>query len=320
MNYEELLENAKKDIGKYCKCCLVCDGKACMNKIPGPGAKGNSLTAIENYKAWRDIYLNMDTISENKEISIKTQLFGKELSSPIMAGPVGAVNLHYGEKYDDVSYNEILVRACNNLGTLAFTGDGTNPMVMISASKAIKANNGNGIPTIKPWAIDTIKEKIELVNNASAIAFGMDIDASGLPFLKNLVPSAGTKTADELHMIAKMTSKPFIIKGIMNVKSALKALKAEPYAIVVSNHGGRVLEDCPPTARVLKEIVEAVNRKAKVFVDGGIRSGADVFKALALGADGVLIARPFVTAVYGAMDEGVSIYYNKLCEELKEVS
>ena len=84
----------------------------------------------------------------------------------------------------------------------------------------------------------------------------------------------------------------------MTVKGALKAKEAGASAIVVSNHGGRVLDQCPTTAEVLPEIAEAVGADMKILVDGGIRSGVDVFKALALGADAVLIGRPFVTAVY----------------------
>ena len=101
-----------------------------------------------------------------------------------------------------------------------------------------------------------------------------------------------------------MAGKPFILKGIMTVKGAEKALEAGAAGIIVSNHGGRVLDQCPATAEVLPAIVDAVGGKMKIFVDGGIRSGMDVFKALALGADAVLIARPFVTAVYGGGSGG----------------
>ena len=104
----------------------------------------------------------------------------------------------------------------------------------------------------------------------------------------------------------------------MTVKGALKALEAGASAIIVSNHGGRVLDQCPATAEVLEDIVKAVNGKMKIFVDGGIRSGVDVFKALALGADGVVIARPFVTAVYGGGAEGVKLYVEKLGAELAD--
>jgi isopentenyl diphosphate isomerase/L-lactate dehydrogenase-like FMN-dependent dehydrogenase len=102
----------------------------------------------------------------------------------------------------------------------------------------------------------------------------------------------------------------------MTVAGAEKALKAGAYGIVVSNHGGRVLDETPSTLSVLPEISKAVGGKLKIFIDGGVRSGLDVFKALALGADAVLIARPFVTAVYGGGADGVSLYVENLQAEL----
>ena len=169
---------------------------------------------------------------------------------------------------------------------------------------------------MKPWNLETVRQKMDLVKAADPCAIAMDIDAAGLPFLKGLNPPAGSKTVDQLKDIAAMAGKPFILKGIMTVKGAEKALEADAAGIIVSNHGGRVLDQCPATAEVLPAIVDAVGGKMKVFVDGGIRSGMDVFKALALGADAVLIARPFVTAVYGGAQEGVQAYVDKLQAEL----
>ena len=146
----------------------------------------------------------------------------------------------------------------------------------------------------------------------------MDIDAAGLPFLKNMQPPAGSKTVEELKQIAEWAKKPFILKGIMTVNGAVKAMEAGASAIVVSNHGGRVLDQCPATAEVLPEIVDAVGGKMTILVDGGIRSGMDVFKALALGADAVLIARPFVNMVYGGGADGVKVYVEKLKAELAD--
>ena len=318
MNYNELLSNAKKCIGEYCKACIECNGKVCKNQIPGPGAKGIGDTAIRNYDKWKEIRINMDTLTENKKVDTSIELFGKKFKYPFFAAPVGAVNLHYGEKYTDITYNNILVSSCASEGILAFTGDGTNPDVMKAATKAIKNVNGLGIPTVKPWNIDTIKEKLSLVKESNAIAVAMDIDAAGLPFLKNMNPPAGPKSVEELKEIIKLSEKPFIVKGIMTVVGALKAKEAGAYAIVVSNHGGRVLDQCPATAEVLAEIVDAVDGTMKVFVDGGIRSGADVFKALALGADGVLICRTFVTALYGGEEDGIKVYIDKLANELED--
>ena len=318
MTYEEILANARPEMGKYCKACPVCDGRACKNQIPGPGAKGNGDVAIRNYAKWQEIRVNMDTLGETKKPNTTFKLWGKEFKYPIFAGPVGAVNLHYGEKYNDASYNDVMVSACAKAGILAMTGDGVNAEVLKNGVASIKNAGGVGIPTIKPWDTDTVKEKIQMANEAGVFAIAMDVDAAGLPFLKNANPPAGKKSVEELHKIVKMSEAPFIVKGVMTVRGALKAEAAGADAIVVSNHGGRVLDGCPATAEVLEEIVQAVKGKMKVFVDGGIRNGVDVFKALALGADGVVICRPFVTAVYGGAEEGVETLINKIGAELED--
>ena len=286
--------------------------------MPGPGAKGVGDNAVRNYQKWQEIRVNMDTIHENKSIDTSVELFGRTFKYPFFAGPVGAMTLHYGEKYDDLAYNNLLVDACAKGGIAAFTGDGTNAKVMEGATAAIKAAGGLGIPTVKPWNLETIREKMELVKASGSFAVAMDIDGAGLPFLKNLTPPAGSKTEDELREVAEMAGVPFIIKGIMTRRGALKAKDAGAAAIVVSNHGGRVLDQCPATAEVLEDIVEAVGGRMKILVDGGLRSGVDVFKALAMGADGVLLGRPFVTAVYGGAAEGVQCYIDKIGGELED--
>lgn len=260
----------------------------------------------------------MDTLCANRPVDTTLELFGQTFEYPFFAGPVGAVSMHYSDKFSDMTYNDILVSACRENGIAAFTGDGTDPKVMVSATAAIAKVNGLGIPTVKPWNIDTIKDKMDLVHKAGAFAVAMDVDAAGLPFLKNMTPPAGGKSVEELRRIAEIAGVPFIVKGVMSVKGALKAKEAGAEAIVVSNHGGRVLDQCPSTAEVLPEIAEAVGSGIKILVDGGIRSGTDIFKALALGADGVLICRPFVTAVYGGEKEGVKLYIEKLAGELKD--
>ncbi len=112
MNYSDVLANARECIGKYCKACPVCNGVACKNQIPGPGAKGVGDTAIRNYNKWADIRVNMDTLCENSTPDTHVELFGRSFKYPFFAGPVGAVNLHYSDVYTDMTYNDVLVRAC----------------------------------------------------------------------------------------------------------------------------------------------------------------------------------------------------------------
>ena len=318
MNYAECLELARGKMGNYCKACPECNGRACKNQMPGPGAKGIGDTAIRNYDKWKEIRVQMDTLVEKRPIDTSLSLFGKNFQYPFFAGPVGAVNMHYGDSLNDVSYNDILVSSCAEFGIAAFTGDGMDSNVMMAATEAIKKAGGLGIPTVKPWNVEMVREKMALVKDAGAFAAAMDIDAAGLPFLKNFNPPAGSKSVEELREIVEAAGVPFIVKGIMTVKGALKAKEAGAAAIVVSNHGGRVLDQCPATAEVLEEIATAVDGYMKIFVDGGIRSGTDVFKALALGADAVIIARPFVTAVYGGGREGVEVYIQKIGSELAD--
>ena len=317
MTYQQVIQQARGQMGP-CKACPVCDGKGCRGTIPGPGAKGIGDTAIRNYNAWQAVRLNMDTICASGQPDTRCSLLGQQFSLPVFAGPVGAVQLHYGRKYNDIDYNDILVPACREAGILAFTGDGADPAVMVAACGAVKQCGGFGIPTVKPWDAATIAEKMALVRDARALAVAMDIDAAGLPFLKNHVPPAGSKTVAELREIITAAGVPFLIKGIMTVRGAQKALEAGAAGIVVSNHGGRVLDGTPATAEVLPEIAAAVGGRALVLVDGGIRTGLDVFRALALGADAVLIARPFVTAVYGAGADGVRTYVAQLQAELAD--
>lgn len=319
MTYQEVLSTAREAMSKNCKACPVCNGRACTNHIPGPGSKGVGDTAIRNFDKWQEIRVNMDTINQGGDPDTSLELFGQKFRFPFFAGPVGAVTMHYSDKYNDQSYNNILVKACAENGIAAFTGDGLDANVMKVACEAIAATKGMGVPTVKPWNQDTVAEKMEMVKASGSFAVAMDIDAAGLPFLKGMNPPAGSKTVEQLSEIAKMAGKPFIIKGVMTVKGALKAKEAGAAAIVVSNHGGRVLDQCPATAEVLPAIVEVLKGSGvKILVDGGIRSGVDVFKALALGADAVIIARPFVTAVHGGAEEGVKLYIEKIGGELAD--
>ena len=318
MTYQEVLAAARENLTK-CKACPTCNGKACGNNIPGPGSKGVGDTAMRNFNKWQDIRVNMDTISDVATPDTSLEIFGKQFKYPFFAGPVGAVVAHYGDKHNDKSYNDILVKACAEGGIAAFTGDGLDGTVMEVACEAIKAHNGMGVPTVKPWNLETIEAKMELVKASGSFAVAMDIDAAGLPFLKGMNPPAGAKTVEQLSAIAKMAGKPYIVKGVMTVKGALKAKEAGAAAIVVSNHGGRVLDQCPATVEVLPAIVEALKGSGvKIIIDGGIRTGVDVFKALAMGADAVIICRPFVPMVYGGGEEGVKLYIEKIGAELAD--
>lgn len=111
---------------------------------------------------------------------------------------------------------------------------------------------------------------------------------------------------DDIEWIKKRWGGPLILKGILDVEDAKRSLDTGADAIIVSNHGGRQLDGAPSSIRVLAEIVDAVGSKTEVHMDGGIRSGQDVLKALCIGAKGVYIGRPFVYGLAAMGRKGVT--------------
>lgn len=316
MTYDEVQALARGQMG-HCHSCPVCNGLGCKNTIPGPGSKGSGTVFHRNYEAWQEILLNMDTIGSVESVDTSFSLFGETFDLPVFAAPIAAVQTHYGDKLDEKTYDEAMTAGCRKAGIAAFTGDGLKDWVFETGCNAME-RCGFAIPTVKPWHKDLVFRKIDQAKAKGAKMIAMDIDASGLPFLKKMDPPSGPKSTEELREFIECAGIPFIVKGIMTVRGAKKALEAGASAIVVSNHGGRVLDHTPATASVLPEIAEAVGDQMTVFVDGGIRTGNDVFKALGLGADAVLIGRPFVNMVYGAGEEGIGVYVNKLKAELSD--
>ncbi|MDF2841140.1 MAG: alpha-hydroxy-acid oxidizing protein [Clostridia bacterium] len=318
MLYNDIMKDARAVIGKKCRVCKECNGIMCKGEIPGVGGKDTGEAFSNSYIKLKEIKINMDTIYEFKEVDTSIELFGKTFHYPIFAAPIGGLNLHYSEVLNDETYSKAITLGCKLGGTVGFTGDGVKDEFYELPLKAIKEVDGYGIPTIKPWKKDEILRKVRQAEEAGALAIAMDVDAAGLAILAAAGKPVSPKSVEELKEIISSTKLPFIIKGIMTAKGALKALEAGAYGIVVSNHGGRVLDQTPATVEVLPEIVKAVKGKMKIFIDGGIRTGIDVVKVLALGADAVLIGRPYAVAAYGGGAEGVQIYTEKIGKELRD--
>ena len=260
----------------------------------------------------------MDTIAPNTPVDTSLALFGRTFSLPVIAAPIGSLRAQFNPGDDIRDYNACAAAAAAQTGIAASFGDGLDARVFPHGCALTQQYGGIVLPVINPLSMDTIKANLDLANAAQPFAVSVVIDSAGLPHLKAASPDAGSKTVAELREVAQAAGKPFILKGIMTVSGAKKALEAGASGIVVSNHGGRVLDQCPATAEVLPAIADAVGGKMTILVDGGIRTGMDVFKALALGADAVLIGRPFVNMVYGGGAEGVQVYVDKLKAELAD--
>ena len=316
MDYNEVLQRARERIGPKCKVCPECNGLGCGNTMPGPGSKAPGNGANDNWRAWRRWSLNMDTIAPNTPVDTSLALFGRTFSLPVIAAPIGSLRAQFNPGDDIRDYNACAAAAAAQTGIAASFGDGLDARVFPHGCELSKQYGGIVLPVINPLSMETIRANLDLANAADPFAVSVVIDSAGLPHLKAASPDAGSKTVAELREIIEYVKVPFLIKGVMTAAGARKALEAGASGIVVSNHGGRVQDGVPATAQVLPAIADAVKGLMTILVDGGIRTG--VCKALALGADGVLLARPYVTAVYGGGAEGVRLLTQKLKGELED--
>lgn len=317
MDYKEVLKSARENLNGSCKVCPVCNGKACAGQVPGMGGKGTGDAFSINVDALAQYKLNMRVIHDAKNPDTSIELFGKKMDVPVFAAPVSGTTLNMGGKFTEEEYISWVIGGCLDARVYPMVGDTAVDSFLITNLEQLKKFNGEGIAIIKPWENSNVINKIKLAEEAGAFAVGMDIDAAGLITLALHGKPVGPKTVEEIKEIADSTKLPFILKGIMTVDEAELAVKAGVDAIVVSNHGGRVLDQTPGIADVLPEIAEAVKGKVTILADGGVRNGVDVLKMLALGADAVLIGRPFVTASFGGQRDGVKAYIENLKSELK---
>ena len=317
MNYKEVLKNAKINLNGSCRVCPVCNGKACAGEVPGMGGKGTGEAFTINVEALSKYKLNMRVIHNANNPDTSIELFGRKMRIPVFAAPVSGTTLNMGGKFTEQEYISWVINGCIDAGIYPMVGDTAVDSFLITNLEELKKADGNGIAIIKPWKNSEVVRKIKLAEEAGAYAVGMDIDAAGLITLALHGKPVGPKTLEDIKEIVQSTKLPFILKGIMTPDEAELAAEAGVSAIVVSNHGGRVLDQTPGVADVLPRIAAKVKGKVKILADGGVRNGVDVLKMIALGADAVLIGRPFVSASFGGQTEGVKTYIDTIADDLK---
>ncbi len=313
---KEIQDRARELMKGFCRVCPQCNGKVCVGEVPGMGGLGTGASFKANMDALARLQFNMRLIHGVTEPDTSVTLLGRTLSLPVLAAPIGGVSFNMGGGVSEEEYIRAVVSGCAAAGTLGCTGDGVPDFIHEAGFAAISEAGGNGIPFIKPWEDRELFEKLEKAEQAGGDIVGMDIDAAGLVTLRKMGRPVSPKTPEQLKEIIGSTSMKFILKGVMTVDEALLAAEAGADAIVVSNHGGRVLDFAPGAADVLSGIADAVKGRLTVFADGGVRTGGDVLKLLALGADGVMIGRPFSIAAVGGLQQGVEAYVEKIRMEL----
>jgi methylmalonyl-CoA mutase cobalamin-binding subunit len=311
-------DNARELMKSYCRVCPVCDGRVCAGEVPGMGGLGTGQAFKANLEALAGYRLNMRLLHDVTAPQTKVAILGRELSMPVLAAPIGGISFNMGGKVSEEDYIEAVINGCIGQGILGGVGDGVPDFIHEAGYAAIKAHGGAGIPFIKPWEESELNAKLQKALETGADILGMDVDAAGLVTLKLMGRPVTPKPPEQLReLIARLPQIKFILKGIMTPADALAAAEAGVHAIVVSNHGGRVLEHAPGAAEVLPGIARAVKGRLTILADGGVRSGGDALKLLALGADAVMIGRPIAVAAMGGLQEGVETYLQQIRSELE---
>ena len=319
MNIKQLRQQARERMNGVCRVCPACDGKACAGELPGMGGIRSGASFRANVEALAQVKLKMRVLHGFASPSTACELFGFPLAMPVLVAPMAGAQFNMGGFLTEDRFAEAAVSGAREAGIAACTGDGTDEAFQCGLAACAKAG-GWGIPVVKPWSGDFVFERLDRAAEAGCRAVGMDIDTAAFTALGKSRRPVSPKTPQELEAIAggaHARGLKFMLKGVMSPEDARIAEDAGCDAVVVSNHGGRVWEALPGTAAVLPQVAQAVSG-IPVLADGGVRSGADVLKMLALGASAVLVGRPCAIACIGGEEEGLALWLRRLRRQLFE--
>ena len=316
----DVMKVAREKLYPICRVCPECDGVACAGEVPGMGGIGSGKSFKNNYSRMAEIELVMRTFHDMKKPNLSCEIFGYTLGMPVLSAATGGVTYNMGAKMTEEEYVTSILGGCLDAGSLGMAADGIGDNLEVYQRRlnVLKTFGGKGVMTIKPKAQDEIIKRIRLIEEAGALAFAVDIDSAGRA--ARAVPGqiVEPKTPKQLQELAQSTKLPFIIKGVMTVEEAKIAVDVGAKGIVVSNHGGRVLDYTPAACTVLPAIADAVKGKVVIFVDGAVQRGYDVLKLLALGADAALVGRALIRGAHGAGREGVAMIMNNIKRDLTD--
>ncbi|HEY9684975.1 MAG TPA: alpha-hydroxy acid oxidase [Oculatellaceae cyanobacterium] len=310
----------------------------------------------QNRRAYEELTLLPHVLVDVSARDMSVQLFGSTLSMPVMIAPMAFQGLAHpaGEiamavaaakagtvmvvstlanfsiqqirqsskadlwfqlyVYKDRELTKALVRRAETLGCKALVLTVDAPM-MGRRERDIRNRFKLPVGLCLGNLADVLESNDNSPDTATLAKLPRPDDDSGLAayIAEQCDPSVSWK---DIEWFRSITTLPIVLKGILRSDDACKAVSYGVDGIVVSNHGGRQLDTASPTISVLPSIARAVERKCKILIDGGIRRGTDVLKAIALGADAVLVGRPFLWGLAVCGEDGVSDVFELLRSEL----
>jgi 4-hydroxymandelate oxidase len=306
-----------------------------VNRGSGPG-----VTRAANLAAWRRWRLRPHVLRDVSETDSRTTVLGAEVAVPVLVAPTALQGL---------------VAPDGELATArAAAAVGTVMVVSMVATRSVE-DVAAAAPGAPRWAqLYLLRDRgrtralAERAAAAGYLAIVASVDGAAVPHgdhrgatpsppglqLPNLAPLGRPDDADllatmrdfdpgvtpaDLGQLREWSGLPVVVKGVLRGDDARAVADAGAAAVAVSNHGGRIVDGCVATGDVLAEVVDAVGGAAEVYVDGGIRDGADVLKAIALGARAVMVGRPAVWGLAIDGEAGVVDVLERLGRDLRRV-
>ncbi|QSQ20591.1 alpha-hydroxy-acid oxidizing protein [Pyxidicoccus parkwayensis] len=294
------------------------------------GGAGDEATLVDNTAAWTRVRLRPRVLRDVSSVRTATELLGTPLASPVLVAPTAFHSLGHPE---------------GELATARGTREAGSLLVLSSrASRKVE----DVAAVAGPWWLQVYVFKDRgltralvqraVASGARALVLTGDTPVVGrkrrdrgdaelpLPeedFLANLegltrrelAEQASDATFVDIHWLRDLSGLPVLVKGVLRSDDARECLRHGASGLIVSNHGGRQLDGAVSTADALPEVVEAVDNAVPVLVDGGVRTGRDVLRALALGARAVLVGRPVLWGLATGGADGVRGVLDALRED-----
>ena len=287
------------------------------------GGAGDEVTLRDNVAAFQRRKLRPRVLVDVGEVSTATTVLGTEIALPVVIAPLAMQRLAHPDG------EEATARAASAAGTI---------MCLSSAATCAPAELTNGQRWFQVYVWRPRAKTETAVEEAVASGYSALVLTVDVPYLGRRerdvrvgfeVPEHLTVQGDlfgqgfdatmswrDLEWLAGY-DLPVVVKGILTAEDAHLACEHGAAAVVVSNHGGRQLDGVSSSLGVLEEVVEAVDGRVEVLLDGGVRRGTDALKALALGARGVLIGRAMLWGLAAAGEEGVTHVLQLLRDEVE---
>jgi isopentenyl diphosphate isomerase/L-lactate dehydrogenase-like FMN-dependent dehydrogenase len=303
---------------------------------------GQDVTNRENVSAFREVTFQPRVATPTAARDLTVSVLGSELRLPVLLAPTGGIRMVHPD--GELGAARAAGSAGTACAVSMFSGHGleeiaavaTGPLyqqiymtfgrshVESTIGRALEAGYHALVLTVDvpvlPHRPDPRPLRADLHN---AVKYGPELVTrpgwlyrfmrDGMPFdATNAIKSdesaqSATMTVSwqDMSWIRAMWPRAIVVKGILRSEDAVRAVEAGADAIVVSNHGGKGLDGAPATIRVLPRIVKAVGGSVEILLDGGVRTGADVVRAIALGAGAVLIGRPYIWGLAAGGERGV---------------